>query len=88
MPLYDYTCSKCGHMKEIQRKMADRNKRTKCPECGGRMRIAFTKAEFMLIGGGWSGTSHPIIHPPTEPAPPPVPTNYYNCTPESVHKQE
>lgn len=87
MPLYDYACEDCGHVDEVSRRMSERNSPMECGQCGGQMKLAFTKTEFLLRGGGWSGTAHPIIHAPDQPSNyKPVPTNYYNCTPESVHK--
>ena len=88
MPLYEYSCDECGCSVEKFRSIAKRDNAVKCSECGSKMIRGVGCGKFMLIGGGWSGNAHPIVIPPRsdlgevkEP-----PTNYYNCTPESVHR--
>ncbi len=87
MPLYDYSCPKCGVEFEIICSIADRDMPHRC-ECGGKAKRILSGGKFMLIGGGWTGTAHPIIVPAkTDPfASKAVHENYYNCTPESVRE--
>ena len=36
MPIYEYGCKKCGNAFELMRPLADRDKASKCPNCGSR----------------------------------------------------
>ena len=36
MPIYEYGCKKCGNAFELMRPLADREKASKCPNCGSR----------------------------------------------------
>ena len=53
MPIYAYSCSECGHAKDVLQKMSD-PVLNRCPACGAQ---AFTKqvtaAGFQLKGSGW-----------------------------------
>lgn len=53
MPIYEYSCSGCGHNKEVMQKMSDAPLTT-CPECG---KASFAKQlsapGFQLKGKGW-----------------------------------
>ena len=85
MPLYDFDCG-CGESFEEIVSMEDR--RAECPECGKVVKASLSGGHFMLMGGGWTRKGHVKIHPPQSD---PSLThgwkdNYYNCTPESVHK--
>jgi putative FmdB family regulatory protein len=87
MPLYDYECSDCDVVTEDFRSIEDRDDELLC-YCGEPMQRILSGGNFMLIGGGWSGNAHPIIHPPiTDPNARTKPhDNYHNCTPESVRE--
>jgi putative FmdB family regulatory protein len=52
VPIYEYRCTKCGHLIEIIQKLSDRPLR-KCPECTGRLEKLVSRASFQLKGGGW-----------------------------------
>ena len=52
MPIYEYRCTKCGHLIEIIQKLSDRPLR-KCSECSGRLEKLVSRASFQLKGGGW-----------------------------------
>ncbi len=52
MPIYEYTCQKCGHHLEVLQKMSDAPL-SKCPECKGRLEKEFSQTSFQLKGGGW-----------------------------------
>jgi putative FmdB family regulatory protein len=52
VPIYEYRCTKCGHLIEIIQKLSDRPLR-KCPECSGRLEKLVSRASFQLKGGGW-----------------------------------
>jgi putative FmdB family regulatory protein len=52
VPIYEYRCTKCGHLIEIIQKLSDRPLR-KCTECSGRLEKLVSRASFQLKGGGW-----------------------------------
>ncbi len=56
MPIYEYSCTECGHNLEILQKLSD-PKLTDCPECGKpTLRKQISAAGFRLKGGGWYAT--------------------------------
>jgi putative FmdB family regulatory protein len=87
MPMYDYNCPKCGENTEVIMPMAERDNAV-CEACGTPLVRLITGGSFMLLGGGWTTRGHLKIHPPESD--PNQKTgwqdNYYNCTPESVHR--
>ena len=52
MPVYEYECSECGSVIEIQQKISDQPL-TDCPECQGPVRKLMSMSSFQLKGGGW-----------------------------------
>ena len=50
MPIYEYTCQKCGHHLEVMQKMSDAPL-SKCPECKGRLEKEYSQTSFQLKGG-------------------------------------
>jgi putative FmdB family regulatory protein len=52
MPIYEYTCQKCGHHLEVMQKMSDKPL-SKCPECKGKLEKIFSQTSFQLKGSGW-----------------------------------
>jgi len=36
VPIYEYGCKKCGNTFELMRSLSDRDKASKCPNCGSR----------------------------------------------------
>lgn len=57
MPIYEYTCQKCGHHLEVMQKMSDRPL-TRCPECKGKLEKIFSQTSFQLKGSGWYVTDY------------------------------
>ena len=55
VPIYDYTCSACGHLTEVVHGIHDHGP-TFCPECGaeGTMTKAFTTPAIHFKGSGWA----------------------------------
>jgi putative FmdB family regulatory protein len=86
MPLYDYKCPKCGKEFEDTAPIISRDT-IKC-DCGELAIRLITGGSFLLKGEGWSKQGHvKVIPPTTDPSlSHDWKTNYYNCTPESVHK--
>src|SRR5215467_14512906 len=52
MPIYEYTCQKCGSHLEVMQKMSDKPL-TRCPECKGKLEKIFSQTNFQLKGSGW-----------------------------------
>ena len=86
MPLYDYQCLECGNRFEDMANYALRDS-VFCA-CGELAVRLITGGSFLLKGGGWSKPGHYDVMPPQSD--PDLDhnwkTNYYNCTPEDVHK--
>ena len=56
MPIYEYTCTGCGHNMEALQKMSDAPL-TDCPECGKpALQKQISAAGFRLKGSGWYET--------------------------------
>lgn len=55
MPIYDYTCARCGHLTEVIHGIHDGGPRF-CPQCGteGTMRKGFTAPAVHFKGSGWA----------------------------------
>jgi putative FmdB family regulatory protein len=58
MPLYEYRCTKCGHLFEKIQTFSAR-KIKKCPECGGRVEQTITAPTVQFKGSGWYVTDYP-----------------------------
>ncbi|HEY7183899.1 MAG TPA: zinc ribbon domain-containing protein [Blastocatellia bacterium] len=52
MPIYEYTCQKCGRHLEVMQKMSDKPL-TRCPDCKGKLEKIFSQTSFQLKGSGW-----------------------------------
>jgi putative FmdB family regulatory protein len=52
MPVYEYKCSVCERVFEVQQKISDAPLTT-CSECGGGMKKLVSASAFHLKGGGW-----------------------------------
>ncbi|HEX5083515.1 MAG TPA: FmdB family zinc ribbon protein [Blastocatellia bacterium] len=52
MPIYEYTCEKCGRHLEVMQKMSDKPL-SRCPECKGKLEKIFSQTSFQLKGSGW-----------------------------------
>ncbi len=52
MPVYEYECSGCQKIFEVQQRIADAPVSI-CPECGGHVRKLISMSSFQLKGGGW-----------------------------------
>jgi len=55
MPIYEYECKKCKHVKEIVMRIVDEPPRTMvCPKCKGEMKKIISQTSFILKGRGWA----------------------------------
>lgn len=52
MPVYEYKCSACERIFEMQQKISDPPLKT-CSECGGEVKKLVSASAFHLKGGGW-----------------------------------
>jgi putative FmdB family regulatory protein len=52
MPVYEYECSGCQKIFEIQQRIADAPVSV-CPDCGGSVRKLISMSSFQLKGSGW-----------------------------------
>lgn len=52
MPVYEYECSACGKVFEVQQRMSDAPLKS-CPDCEGEVRKLVSVSSFQLKGGGW-----------------------------------
>ena len=52
MPVYEYRCSACEQIFEVQQKISDAPL-TRCEVCGGEVKKLVSASAFHLKGGGW-----------------------------------
>jgi len=52
MPIYEYECSTCDKVFEVQQRISDDPLST-CPECGGDVKKLVSMSSFQLKGSGW-----------------------------------
>ncbi len=57
MPIYEYSCTKCGKTIEAMQKMSDPPLK-KCPQCGGALAKMISSTSFVLKGTGWYATDY------------------------------
>ena len=57
MPIYEYSCEKCGKHHEIMQKITEKPL-TICPSCGGKMKKMISNTSFVLKGSGWYVTDY------------------------------
>ena len=79
MPIYEYTCSKCGKLNEVLQKVDDPAPE-RCDGCGakGSLKKLVSRSSFVLRGGGWysdlyssvkkDGAKDGKVSKPAEPA--------------------
>jgi len=57
MPIYEYECTKCGHLNEIWQKFSD-PPLTRCELCQGKIKKLISQSSFHLKGTGWYVTDY------------------------------
>ncbi len=57
MTLYDYKCSKCGHIFEIQQKITEEPLKF-CPECKGPIKRLISASGIIFKGSGFHVTDY------------------------------
>lgn len=57
MPIYEYSCEKCGNTIEVIQKFSDKHLR-KHEGCGGKLTKLISAAAFQFKGTGWYVTDY------------------------------
>lgn len=57
MPLYDYKCSKCGYIFEVQQKISE-DPLKHCPKCKGHIKRMISPAGIIFKGSGFHVTDY------------------------------
>ncbi len=57
MPIYEYTCQKCGAHLEVMQKISDKPL-TRHARCGGKLSKEWSQTSFQLKGSGWYVTDY------------------------------
>src|SRR5262245_60342501 len=57
MPIYEYSCAKCGKTIEVIQKMSDKPLKTHAG-CGGKLTKLISAAGFQVKGTGWYVTDY------------------------------
>jgi putative FmdB family regulatory protein len=89
MPIYEYECSTCEKVFEVQQRISDDPLDT-CPDCQGAVKKLVSVSSFQLKGGGWyadgyscSSNGHGKNNKPAEkkeaPAAPPCQSGGSSC---------
>lgn len=65
MPIYEYECTKCGHISEAWQKISDPPLRC-CEVCNGSMKKLVSQSTFHLKGSGWYVTDYSSKHSGSE----------------------
>jgi putative FmdB family regulatory protein len=67
MPIYEYKCSKCGHITEMWQKFSDLPL-GECEICGGPVKKIISQNTFHLKGSGWYVTDYASRSSKNKPA--------------------
>jgi putative FmdB family regulatory protein len=57
VPIYEYECKKCGHLKEAWQNFSE-PPLTECEVCHGKLRKLISNSTFHLKGTGWYVTDY------------------------------
>ncbi len=70
MPIYDYTCGRCGHLAEVIHGIHEDGPRF-CPSCGaeGTMRKGFAAPAVHFKGSGWAKKDRSASSAPSKAKP-------------------
>ena len=58
MPIYKYSCEKCGSQVEVIQKISDPPLK-RCAKCRGKLAKVVSRTSFQLKGSGWYATDYP-----------------------------
>jgi putative FmdB family regulatory protein len=68
MPIYEYSCQKCGTRLEVMQKITDKPLK-RCKSCGGKLEKEWSTSSFQLKGSGWYVTDYAAKKGPVEKEP-------------------
>jgi putative FmdB family regulatory protein len=69
MPIYEYRCTKCGHVFEVMQKFSDKPVKA-CVSCSGKkVEKLISQSSFVLKGNGWHATDYGKNEPKAEAKP-------------------
>ncbi|HEX8557120.1 MAG TPA: FmdB family zinc ribbon protein [Pyrinomonadaceae bacterium] len=57
MPIYEYSCQKCGAHMEVMQKMSDKPL-ARHAKCGGKLSKEWSRTGFQFKGSGWYVTDY------------------------------
>ncbi|MBW2601984.1 MAG: zinc ribbon domain-containing protein [Deltaproteobacteria bacterium] len=57
MPVYEYSCKKCGRFVEVYQRIAEPPLK-KCKHCSGKLQKLISQSSFHLKGTGWYATDY------------------------------
>ncbi|HEV2801240.1 MAG TPA: zinc ribbon domain-containing protein [Pyrinomonadaceae bacterium] len=57
MPIYEYSCQKCGARIEVMQKITDKPLK-RCKNCGGKLEKEWSPTSFQFKGSGWYVTDY------------------------------
>ena len=57
MPIYEYSCRKCGAHLEVMQKISDKPL-ARHPRCGGKLEKEWSRTGFQFKGSGWYVTDY------------------------------
>ena len=57
MPIYEYSCQKCGAHMEVMQKISDKPL-ARHPKCGGKLVKEWSRTGFQFKGEGWYVTDY------------------------------
>ncbi len=57
MPIYEYSCQKCGAHLEVMQKISDKPL-TRHEKCGGKLQKEWSRTGFQFKGSGWYVTDY------------------------------
>ena len=57
MPIYEYSCQKCGEHLEVTQKITDKPL-ARHPKCGGKLEKEWSRTGFQFKGAGWYVTDY------------------------------
>ena len=57
MPIYEYSCQKCGARIEVMQKITDKPLK-RCKTCGGKLEKEWSPTSFQFKGSGWYVTDY------------------------------
>jgi putative FmdB family regulatory protein len=57
MPIYEYSCGRCGAHLEVMQKISDKPL-ARHARCGGRLTKEWSQTSFQLKGSGWYVTDY------------------------------